>query len=351
MVTIGCNRAQSRCNCLDGRAADDPTPTPVVKFRISYQHISAQVAPRGDTPASSFMADALRDTSTPPPIYISLLSFEKTLLETIAVVDPPIRDFIHDLRNDGAATRFLPQWAAARSVQDAILNLRQDLFDAIKEERSAPEPRSGLVPSVQRREACYRVFLETLSESRRHSNQGRATTFDEYNHLFRNRLMAAEDLSRYLKLAHRNVRIKDDDLQYWKIVGAMTLRFPAEMERWTTNVPLPFGFERRPGMFQIWQVVRMYINHLMDGNNGLSLFDLWSSPLHSTLGQRIWEEKREEYKRSRNGLERLVRRIQEIEPGSDDDDDNWSDGSTDSSDDDQSNNGVRPPGPSADQII
>lgn len=282
------------------------------------------------------MAGHSSDVAIPPPVYVSLLSFEKILLEAVVSADPSIEEFIHESGDPAVLAHLFRQWQPARSVQRAFLDLEDDMTDDKKREMCKLRSPSDLVPSIVTREAAYRAFLQNLGQG--HSSEGRAKIFDERNQLFKMRLMEAADVPRFLKMASKNIRITDSDLEYWKLMQAMTLRFPSEMGRWVANVSLPFDFAMDEG-FEIWKVVRMYVNHLMGAKDGVTLFDLWTPPSHDALGERIWEEKREEYKRSVKGVQNLLERIREPDHGADDRED-WMDdvtGDGEGSEDDHTN--------------
>lgn len=238
----------------------------------------------------------------PPLIRVCLLPFERTLIENVAKRDKSLANFINDPRNALAVTKLFERWETAVSVRGAIDDLEDGLSDA------------NSVPSLQRREICYHAFLGILGLPQE-SNQCRADIFDKNNQPFKESLLLAQDISLFLKLARRLIRIDDTDAGHWKIIGAMILKFPEEMERWTFDIPLPFEFLQKPGgRFEIWQVVRMYVTYLVDPYAGRSLLDLWTTSPHNSLGVKIWEEKQEEHERSQKGWEKLLEQVLDLEP-------------------------------------
>jgi hypothetical protein len=127
--------------------------------------------------------------------------------------------------------------------------------------------------------------------------------------------------------------MSDSDSEHWKIMGAMMLRFPEEMERWTADRRLSFELlAANEARFEIWQVARLYLNHLVGPFAGKSLLDIWSTPPHVSLELKIWEEKQAEYERSQTGLSRLLQEILGLESSEFDGDENSLDDSTGSVD-------------------
>jgi len=266
-----------------------------------------------------------------PFIYVSLLPFEKTLLENVARADDSIANRVNEPGNPSAITKLFERWGWAVSVGGAFADLEQDLSDAKEKETSTSNPSPDFVPSPRQRENCYHAFLGTLSYPQL-TNKCRADNFDKENESFRESLLLSRDIFRFLRSAPQHVRMSDSDSEHWKIMGAMMLRFPDEMERWTANRRLSFELLASEARFEIWQVVRMYLNHLVGPSAGKSLLGMWGTPPHMSLQLKIWEEKQAEYKRSQAGLNRLLQEIRGLESSEFDGDENSIDDSTGSVD-------------------
>ena len=262
---------------------------------------------------------------------MSLLPFERTLLENVARADDSIANHVNDPGNPSAITKLFERWGWAVSVRGAFPSLEQDLSDVKEKETSTSNPSADWVPSVQQRENCYRAFLGTLSNPQL-TNKCRADSFDKQNESLRECLFLSEDIFQFLRSAPQHVRMSDSDSEHWKIMGAMMLRFPEEMERWTADRPLSFELIANEARFEIWQVVRLYLNHLVGPFAGKSLLDMWSTPPHVSLELKIWEEKQAEYERSQAGLNRMLQAIWGLESSEFDGDENSLDDPTGSVD-------------------
>ena len=234
-------------------------------------------------------------------------------MENVVRTDESIAQFVDNPSTASAITKLFERWGWAESVRRSFLDLEQDLADVQERDSSTANSSYALVPSRKQRENCYHAFLGTLSYPHM-SNKCRADSFDDYNEPFKNALLFSQDVSQFLKSAPQLVRISDMDSEHWKIMGAMTLRFPEEMERWTADRELPFELLERDGRFEIWQIVRLYINSLIGPYDGPSLLDMWTTPPHDSLGHKIWEEKQQEHKRVQTGLKRLLQQIREFKP-------------------------------------
>jgi len=263
---------------------------------------------------------------------VSLLPFERILLENVAREDDSIADHVNHPDNPSAITKLFERWGWAELVRGALPGLEGDLSDAKENETSTSNPSSDFVPSLRQRKICYHAFLGSLSNPEL-TNKCRADNFDKENESFRDRLLLSQDIFQFLRSAPQHVRMSDSDSEHWKIMGAMMLRFPEEMERWTANRSLSFELLAEESRFEIWQVARMYLNHLVGPVAGKSLLGMWSTPPHVSLELKIWEEKRAEYKKSQvGGLNRLLQAIQGLDSSESDGDENSLDDSTGSVD-------------------
>ena len=234
------------------------------------------------------------------------------MLENVIVADESIDKLTIDAEIESLVAKLFERWRWTRTVRGAFRELRDDLRDIKENDPTATNP---FVYSYQQIESSYSAFLGSLSNPGT-TNKCRADSFDNHNQAFKHSLLFSEDVFRVLGSAQKLVQHDDTDWEHWKIMGAMMLRFPEEMERWTARKPLSFELLEEEGRFEIWQIVRMYMNHLVGPNDGLSLFDFWTRPPHDVLGSKIWQERQESYQRSQIGLEKLLRELYLKEDGS-----------------------------------
>jgi hypothetical protein len=241
-----------------------------------------------------------RSLSPSPVLLVSLLPFEKTLLENVEETDATIADFIDNSRNATAITELFEAWGPAKSVREELEGLEEDLSELEDVDKGTQQ----LVSSSMRRERCYSAFVGSLSYPNR-LNKCRAKSFDENNQMFKEKLLDTLNIPQFVQAARRNVRMNSADEGYWKVIGAMMLRFPEEMKRWISGTPLSFDLLPSRYRFEIWQVTRMYLIHLTNPYAGGILLSLWTSEPHKSLESKIWEEKRSEVKKRVDNLMRL----------------------------------------------
>lgn len=262
--------------------------------------------------AMSAASDPSISTST--TVIVSLLQFEKTLLDNIKEADKAIAGLIDDPRNRGAIAELFEAWGSAKSVREKLSELEEDLLEPEEPVEGGLVSDSGFLPSPRRRERCYQAFLGALGTPKS-LNKCRAENFDENNVTFKEMLLHTLDIKQFIKATHHNVKINPVDNAYWKLLGAMMLRFPLEMKRWISGMPLSFElFPERDG-FEIWQITRMYFTHLTNPDAGPLLLAIWAFQPNKSLERRIWEEKRSEASRTRNNLMRLFDHLKLNEHG------------------------------------
>src|SRR5579859_4983495 len=246
-------------------------------------------------------------------IIVSLLPFEKTLLDHIKETDKAIAQLIDDPGNPGAIAELFEAWGSAKSVRAKLSGLGEDLLEP---EEGDLDSGLGFRPSPRRRERCYQAFLGALGNPSG-LNNCRADNFDENNATFKETLLRTLDIQEFIKAADHNVDVNKADDGYWKVMGAMMLRFPVEMKRWISGMRLSFElFPNRDG-FEIWQVTRMYFNtfiHLTNLRPGPELLDIWGFQSDKSL--RIWEEKQSNNRRQVKNLMRLLDVLKLNEHGS-----------------------------------
>lgn len=240
--------------------------------------------------------------SLSPTIVVSLLPFEKALLDNIEGADQVIAELIEDPLNPGAIAELFEAWGPAKSVREKLSGLEEDLLEPEEPTEDALDSSPSFVPSPKRRERCYQAFLGALGTPRG-LNRCRAENFDENNGMFKGILVHTLDIQQFMKAAYRAVEINTVDNRYWKVMGAMLLRFPVEMKRWISGMPLSFELFPNRDEFEIWQVTRMYFTHLTNPNAGPLLLSVFEQ--NQSLESSIWEEKRSDTRRRINNLMRL----------------------------------------------
>ena len=240
-----------------------------------------------------------------PKIIVSFLPFEKTLLKNIATSDESINVFLDSLENVSRIPKLFDRWATAHRVRQKLEELAEDILDA---DKALSLAQTSPTSSLQLRERCFQAFLTNIGTPYE-LNKPYADDFERKNGEFKNTFMHTSNLSQFLQMAPMHVTMDNEDAQYWKVIAAMMLRFPEEMERWVSGMRLPFDLFS-PGPYEIWKITRLYLNHLTGPNTAKLLPQLCMMEPYRSLATRLWQEKRESYKASLDRLLKLLNRPQ-----------------------------------------
>ena len=240
----------------------------------------------------------LRTFSKMATFVLQLLPFERALIDAIAAADS-IDTGQQPAQNHGTvrATLFFG-WQHAKKAITGLEELEEELFSADQE----------LDPSLARRQDCYRAFLGSLGTS---MNEYRVDVARNSNGEFEQALYAAADLRNFVKSTQ--VVFSEDDRRYWDTLAAMHSKYPIELDRWVSGMPLSFDISDSLHMdgFEIYQLTRMYSLNLMRPSSGQKLLALWKRASYRDLGQRIWSEYQAKSAQKEHCLENLFRKISE----------------------------------------
>ena len=238
----------------------------------------------------------LRAVSKMTTFVLQLLPFERALIDAIAAADS-IDTGQQPAQNHGTvrATLFFG-WQHAKKAITGLEELEEELFSADQE----------LDPSRARRQDCYRAFLGSLGIS---MNEYRVDVARNSNGEFEQALYAAADLRNFMKSTQ--VVFSEDDRPYWDTLAAMHSKYPIELDRWVSGMPLSFDISDslRTDGFDIFQLTRMYSLNLMRPWSGQKLLALWKSVSYRDLGQRIWSEYQVESAQKTKHLGKFFRTI------------------------------------------
>jgi len=235
-----------------------------------------------------------------PRFVVSFLPFERTLLDNVITFDRLIDESLRTSPNDEAICVLFEKWRPAETTRGAMLDLADDI-SRVEAEEAGSEAGEQLTPSVPARERCYRAFIATLNNPS-YLNEGRGVSADKHNETFKTHFLQVADISNLFKLPSELVTPNlAEDLKYWKILAAMTKRFPDKMELWTNGMQLTAEILPSLYGFEIWQVTRMYLAYLSKPDVGSLLLSLLQTEPYQHLRERFWEEKRKENQRFNRG--------------------------------------------------
>lgn len=240
-----------------------------------------------------------------PHFVLNFLPFERTLLENVIASDRLLGKSICTRLDEVAIAALFERWGPAERTRGALLDLADEISHAEAEEAGF-EIRGELTPSVQARERCYRAFIGIL-DTPSYLNEGRGKSADKHNGAFKRHFLQATDISNLLRSPSDLVAANlVEDSRYWKILDAMMTMFPDKMKLWTSGMQLTGEFLPSRNEFEVWQVARMYLTHLFQPNVGSHLLDLLQREPYQDLGERIWEEKKKENQRAKQGWEIFI---------------------------------------------
>lgn len=249
-----------------------------------------------------------------PRFVVTFLPFERTLLDSVLASDCLINEAILASPNEEAIAVLFHKWKPAETTRGGLLDLADEISRAEAEEAES-EVRGQLTPSVEARERCYRAFIGIL-DSPSYSNEGRGMSADKHNETFRTHFLQAVDISNLLKLPSELVTANFvEDRRHWEVLAAMTTRFPGEMELWTSGMQLTGESLPLRSGFEIWQVTRMYLTHLLKPDIGSLLLNLLQRRPYQDLGERLWEEKKKENQRAKQGWEIFIAEREALRKG------------------------------------
>src|SRR5271154_2847537 len=165
-------------------------------------------------------------TSPPFRFVVSLMPFEKKLLESVLFVDMQLGTDLDQIQHDWRV-RFLeeqvfPRWAPVLKIKKELKSLSLDLRKSLSNPDIIPA-----VPSHLRERANYSFFGSLHAPSG--TNKCRAQLAQSDNPDFENHVMEEPDLPRFLDSIALSAH--DVDLRSWKIIAAMTRRLPTEMSQ------------------------------------------------------------------------------------------------------------------------
>lgn len=230
------------------------------------------------------------DTSSSFPFLVSLMPFEKKLLECVVLADEQLRTQLDIIKHDSEwKVRFLdkgvfPFWAP-------VIKVKKELKHTLGELRSStPLTANGVIVPPHLRECANYSFFGSL-HAPSDQNKCRAQLAQADNPDFVDHILHEPDLLGFLESIV--VRVNDADLRSWEIIGAMSKQHPDEMYRWLLDAPRTLHWvDYIEAGFEIRNVVRMYCIHLVRPQIGPAILELFES--HDDLASKFWNKYREE---------------------------------------------------------
>jgi hypothetical protein len=230
------------------------------------------------------------------PFFVSLMPFEKKLLECVVLADEQLRTELDLIQHDSEwKVRFLdqavfPYWAPVIKVKKQLENTARELQNS----STSPPSNDVIIPEFTShlRERAHCSFFASL-HAPYNRNKFRAQLAQADNPDFVDNILRQPDLLRFLKSIV--VSVNDVDLRSWEIIVAMSRSDLDNMNRWLLDVPRTLQlFEYVEAGFEIQNVVRMYCIHLVRPQVGPTILELFES--HNDMGSKFWDAYQAEQK-------------------------------------------------------
>jgi len=241
------------------------------------------------------------NSDTPYGFVVSLLDFEKRLIASVASPsegESVVPQGFNSTLLDAVAILLFDRWQRKIATKNELENLVEDMS-----ELSAESNDLGFATfSNPHRLSGYRSFFSSLGKPYQ-LNQIYSRAAERKNIRFKEAMLSVPDLIKFLR--SMRLEIDKDDWSSWRLLAKMFIKFPEEMQCWTSEESSKVSLVEHWDGFQIWNVVRLFTIHLTRPQSGPILLRMWQE--RQDLATKLWSQYQEVQARQTQNLQKVLK--------------------------------------------